>query len=78
MTAAPWLDRNRADTADDAHAPLDREALADHVRAHVFPAAAPRNATPRIGAEVEVIPLDPVSRRPPPLELRRARLRARH
>ena len=68
MTAAPWLDRSRAEAADGAHAPLDREALADHVRAHVFPAAAPPNATPRIGAEVEVIPLDAVSRRPLPLD----------
>ena len=68
MTAAPRLDRGSAEANDDAHATLDREALAEHLSVHVFPAAAPRTATPRIGAEVEVIPLDAVSRRPLPLE----------
>lgn len=68
MTATRWLDCNGLEPAlDDGAAPLDREALADDLRARVFPAAAP-DASPRIGAEVELIPIDSESRRPLPLD----------
>jgi glutamate--cysteine ligase len=49
---------------------LDARALADHLRQHVFPAPHPAGHVRRIGAEVEVIPVDTRSGRPLPLESR--------
>ena len=69
MTAAPRLGRDRADPLFvDATAPLDREALAEDLRVRVFPAAAQAGTAPRIGAEVELIPIDGATRRPLPLD----------
>ena len=69
MTAAPRLDRDRPDPLFvDATAPLDREALADDLRVRVFPAPARTGAAPKIGAEVELLPIDGATRRPLPLE----------
>ena len=42
--------------------------LADHLRQHVFPVPQPPGFARRIGAEVEVIPIDARSGRPLPLE----------
>ena len=47
---------------------LDREALYNDVRDRVFPSATSVEAPPRIGAEVEIIPVDAQSGRPIPLE----------
>jgi glutamate--cysteine ligase len=49
---------------------LDRRVLADHLRQEVFPAPQPAGQARRIGAEVEVIPVDARSGRPLPLESR--------
>jgi glutamate--cysteine ligase len=49
---------------------LDRRVLADDLRRCVFPAPQPAGCAPRIGAEVEVIPIDALSGRPLPLETR--------
>jgi len=49
---------------------LDERVLADDLRRRVFPAPQPPGCTPRIGAEVEVIPIDARSFRPLPLETR--------
>ena len=70
MTAAPQVDRVRAGIDGSSGEPmaLDRDALADDLRQRVFPAANPRECVPRIGAEVEIIPIDAVSGRPLPLE----------
>jgi glutamate--cysteine ligase len=57
---------------DDSVAPsgVSRRALADHLRRHLFPAPQPPTHARRIGAEVEVIPVDARSGRPLPLESR--------
>ena len=47
---------------------VDRRSLADHLRRHVFPAPQPPGRARRIGAEVEVIPVDARSGHPLPLE----------
>jgi glutamate--cysteine ligase len=47
---------------------LTRAALADDLRTRVFPAPAAGSIPPRIGAEVEIIPVDASTRRPLPLE----------
>jgi glutamate--cysteine ligase len=47
---------------------LDRETLYNDLRDRVFPAATPGDIPPRIGAEVEIIPVDAESGRPIPLE----------
>jgi glutamate--cysteine ligase len=47
---------------------LDREALYNDLRNRVFPSATTSGAAPRIGAEVEIIPVDSSSGRPIPLE----------
>jgi glutamate--cysteine ligase len=72
VTAAPRLDRARADVDESSLEPigLDREALADDLRQRVFPTSVPADCTPRIGAEVEIIPIDTRSGRPLPLEAR--------
>jgi glutamate--cysteine ligase len=49
---------------------VDRHSLVDHLRRHVFPAPQPPGHARRIGAEVEVIPVDVRSGRPLPLESR--------
>jgi len=71
VRAAPWLQRR----CDDADAPttltaLDRRVLAHDVRQRVFPAPQSAECIPRIGAEVEVIPIDMQSGRPLPLAAR--------
>src|SRR6185369_6302509 len=70
VTAAPWLHRR-----DEAGAPgtltiLDRCVLAHDLRQNVFPTPQSAECAPRIGAEVEVIPIDARSGRPLPLETR--------
>ena len=47
---------------------LDREALYNDLRDRVFPSSATGDAIPRLGAEVEIIPVDAASGRPLPLE----------
>ena len=49
---------------------LDRGVLAHDLRQRVFPASQSAGCAPRIGAEVEVIPIDVLSGRPLPLEAR--------
>ena len=72
MTAAPRLVRERMTDESTPVQPagLDRRMLADDLRHRVFPAPQPAGAPPRIGAEVEVIPIDVQSGRPLPLEAR--------
>jgi glutamate--cysteine ligase len=69
VTAAPWLQRG---LEPDVEQPgrrrrLDRDALADDLRQRIFPAPAPSESRPTIGAEVEVIPVDAMTGRPLPL-----------
>lgn len=52
----------------DAAPRLDREALYNDLRDRVFPSATSGNEPLRIGAEVEIIPVDASSGRPIPLE----------
>jgi len=68
VTAAPRLNRPRE--AEDAPtlAIRDRRVLEAELRRRVFPAPQPAGHAPRIGAEVEVIPIDVRSGRPLPLE----------
>jgi glutamate--cysteine ligase len=47
---------------------LTRSALADDLRTRVFPSPAPSDAAPSLGAEVEILPVDAVTRRPLPLD----------
>ena len=47
---------------------LTRAALADDLRARIFPTPSQPGVTPVIGAEVEIIPVDRDTRRPLPLE----------
>jgi glutamate--cysteine ligase len=47
---------------------LTRAALADDLRARIFPPPSMPGATPVIGAEVEIIPVDRDTRRPLPLD----------
>ena len=72
MTAPPWLHRPRDERLEeDTPGTLtvhDRWVLARHLRQRVFPAPQPADRAPRIGAEVEVIPIDTRSGRPLPLE----------
>jgi len=51
-----------------SEARLDRDALADDLRQRIFPSPSATGHVPRIGAEVEVIPVDATTRRPIPLE----------
>ena len=44
--------------------PLTVDRLADDLRHRVFPARTPCSVAPRIGAEVEIIPIDATTRRP--------------
>jgi glutamate--cysteine ligase len=70
VTAAPRLDRGaaREEARPSARVALDRDALADDLRQRVFPSATPADAVRRIGAEVEVIPIQSATGRPLPLE----------
>jgi glutamate--cysteine ligase len=71
VTARPEAGRSVFNVdALTAPSDLDRRMLADHLRRHVFPAPQPRGCARRIGAEVEVIPVDAQSGRPLPLESR--------
>jgi glutamate--cysteine ligase len=54
--------------APDETLVLDRDALADDLRSRVFPAGVVSPTTPRIGAEVELIPVDRATGRPLPLD----------
>jgi glutamate--cysteine ligase len=70
VTAAPRFTRSpeRAEGRSFSSAPLDRDALAADLRQRVFPSPVARGISPRIGAEVEIIPIDSATRRPLPLE----------
>ncbi len=69
MTAAPRYERaSRGEARSAAPVVLDREALADDLRRRVFPAAASADSRPRIGAEVEIIPIESATGRPLPLD----------
>ena len=71
MTAAPSLHRPREEgNAPETLTVLDRCVLAHTLRERVFPAPQAAGHAPRIGAEVEVIPIDARSGRPLPLETR--------
>lgn len=67
MTAAAPLDR-RSLGAKDVEPPLDRETLARDLRERVFPSPAAPGVAPKIGAEVEIIPVDSATGRPLPLD----------
>ncbi|HUQ82500.1 MAG TPA: glutamate-cysteine ligase family protein [Gemmatimonadaceae bacterium] len=64
MTAAPRLERRASGNAAEYDPPLDRDALARDLRDRVFPHAAPVDVAPRVGAEVEIIPVDSTTGRP--------------
>ena len=70
MTAAHRLvgDVRRDDPAPVFAAPLTRGQLADDLRERVFPSPSLPGVAPRIGAEVEIIPVDTASGRPLPLD----------
>lgn len=70
MTVAPRLHPFSPldEQTSDAPTSLDRGALADDLRQRVFPAPQQPARSPRIGAEVEIIPVDRESGRPLPLE----------
>jgi glutamate--cysteine ligase len=74
VTAAPRLDRARAGEPERLASPiaLTRDALADDLRQRVFPLPDSGPRAPRIGAEVEIIPVDAHTGRPLPLETRDA------
>ena len=70
MTRAPWLQRGFEPPIErpSEPVPLDRDALANDLRQRVFPAPSAAGSRPRIGAEVEVIPVDVETGRPLPLD----------
>ena len=68
MTVATRLDVSGATSDVSPEARLDRDALADDLRQRIFPSPSAVGHVPRIGAEVEVIPIDVTTRRPIPLE----------
>jgi hypothetical protein len=69
MTAAPRLgEGHRGDGEPSFGRALDRVVLAHGLRERVFPHAAPAGAAPRLGAEVEIIPIDAANSRPLPLD----------
>lgn len=73
MTAAPRLGARPVDGVNDTGVPLtppllDLDALAADLRLRVFPAAADHRLCPKIGAEVELIPVDSVTGHPLPLD----------
>jgi glutamate--cysteine ligase len=72
VTAAPWRHRSRDErregNASEAVTVLDRCVLAHDLRQCVFPSPQSAECAPRIGAEVEVIPIDARSGRPVPLD----------
>jgi glutamate--cysteine ligase len=70
VTAAPWTHPRDARDVEAGAEPflLDRDALADDLRQRVFPARAAPGCSPKIGAEVEVIPVDVRTGRPLPLD----------
>jgi len=71
VTVAPWVHRPRDERdAPGTLAVLDRCVLAHDLRQSVFPAPQSAGCARRIGAEVEVIPVDGRSGRPLPLETR--------
>lgn len=75
MTVVRWTERGTSGGADGPLEPppvvervLDRAALLDDLRTRVFPDASPDPSTPRIGAEVEIIPVETATGRPLPLD----------
>lgn len=68
MTAAPRVGGSAATSDLSSEARLDRDALADDLKQRIFPSPSAAGHVPRIGAEVEVIPVDTMTRRPIPLE----------
>ena len=69
MTAAPRFGGSRGVRHPTTErVALDRDVLADDLRVHVFPACGVSPAPPRIGAEVELIPVDRATGRPLPLD----------
>jgi len=69
MTAAPRLGEGRRGDGEPSFGrALDRVVLAHGLRERVFPHAAPAGAAPRLGAEVEIIPIDAANGRPLPLD----------
>jgi glutamate--cysteine ligase len=69
VTAAPKLERVPSGDDSESYEPsLTREMLADDLRERVFPRPAPNGATFRVGAEVEIIPVDAATGRPIPLD----------
>ena len=69
MTAAPRLGNSHLHQPEPPFARgLDRDTLADGLRQRVFPHPAPSGARPRVGAEVEIIPVDASTGRPLPLD----------
>ena len=69
MTAAPGIDPLGSLDGDEAPSPaLDRDGLGDDLRRRIFPAPQPSSDAPRIGAEVELIPIDAATGCPLPLE----------
>jgi glutamate--cysteine ligase len=69
VTAAPRLDPDSVpEVAVVFPTPLDRDALTADLRERVFPRAAASDASPAIGAEVEIIPVDATTGRPLPLD----------
>jgi glutamate--cysteine ligase len=68
VTVAPRAGVNGAVSEWSIEARLDRDALADDLRQRIFPSPSAADHVPRIGAEVEVIPVDAATRRPIPLD----------
>jgi glutamate--cysteine ligase len=70
VTAVRGFERatSRIDGRESSTIPLDRDTLADDLRQRVFPSAAPSGMPARIGAEVEIIPIDRATGRPLSLE----------
>jgi glutamate--cysteine ligase len=68
VTVAPRVGVSGATSELSAEARLDRDALADDLRQRIFPSPSAVGHMPRIGAEVEVLPVDVTTRRPVPLE----------
>lgn len=66
MTAVRGFERatSRIEGRDAPTLLLDRDTLADDLRQRVFPLAAPNGIPARIGAEVEIIPIDRATGRP--------------
>ena len=64
MTAAPRIDRDAPRGVEPGAPWLDRDALVRDLRDRVFPRANPGGVPLRIGAEVEIIPVDGTTGRP--------------